>query len=154
MALYGNYPNTCNQAADNACPATTPGGPVGSPITRKRDMTCTKGFTSCPRYSGRGGFDCVDTENDPEACGGCVGLDGSGSGTDCTAIQGTSATSCVRGSCVIDSCRKGWVKSLDGSECVLASRATGSPASDGLHAQDAKKAKRSSGKRAIRHNIF
>ncbi|KAG8901778.1 hypothetical protein FRC00_004651 [Tulasnella sp. 408] len=117
-------------------------------------MACNDGFISCPRYSGRGGFDCVDIENDPEVCGGCVGLDGSGSGTDCNAIHGTSATRCVRGSCVIDSCRKGWVKSLDGSACVLASRATGFAALDGLHAQDAKKAKRSSGQRAIRHNIF
>lgn len=140
-------------------------------------MKCSNGFTSCPRFSGRGGVDCVDTENDPESCGGCLSLDGEGPGTDCTAIQGNSATRCVKGSCVIgkslagvlsprriaaltlvslDSCRKGWVKSLDGSSCVLASRATGSPAPGDLHSQDtnAKKVKRSSNKRGIRRNIF
>ncbi|KAG9042529.1 hypothetical protein FS837_010750 [Tulasnella sp. UAMH 9824] len=141
--------------ADNVCPNPT-GAPQGTAVPRKRALKCDNGFTSCPRFSGRGGFDCVDTENDPESCGGCLSLDGEGSGTDCTAIQGTSATSCVKGSCVIDSCRKGWVKSLDGTSCVLTSRATGSPAPGNLHSQDtnAKKVKRSPTKRGIRRNIF
>ncbi|KAG9042530.1 hypothetical protein FS837_010751 [Tulasnella sp. UAMH 9824] len=169
-----NPATSCDMIADNVCPNPTGPGPVGTAITRKRQIQCTKGFTSCPRLSGTAGFDCVDTENDPESCGGCVGLDGSGSGTDCTAIKGTSATSCVKGSCVIgeylaralslafeigalmivlftsDSCRKGWVKSLDGTSCVPASE------TDGLHAQDTntKKIKRSSAKRAIRHTLF
>ncbi|KAG8915447.1 hypothetical protein FRC01_003653 [Tulasnella sp. 417] len=146
---------SCSMVADNVCPNTTGGGPQGTAITRKRrDVQCANGLTACTRYAGRGGFDCVDTENDPESCGGCVGLDGEGDGTDCTAIKGVSVTRCVKRSCVIDSCRKGWVKSIDGSSCVLASHGTGSP--EHLHAQDsdAKKIKRSSAKRAIRHTIF
>ncbi|KAG8917872.1 hypothetical protein FRC01_002158 [Tulasnella sp. 417] len=147
--------NSCSMVADNVCPNTTGGGPQGTAITRKRrDVRCASGLTACARFSGRGGFDCVDTENDPESCGGCVGLDGESDGTDCTAIKGVSVTRCIKRSCVIDSCRKGWVKSLDGSSCVLASHGTGSP--EHLHAQDndAKKIKRSSAKRAIRHTIF
>ncbi|KIO28222.1 hypothetical protein M407DRAFT_22555 [Tulasnella calospora MUT 4182] len=151
-----NPTSSCAMVADNVCPNTGGDGPQGTAITRKRrDMHCANGFDACPRYSGRGGFDCVDTENDPESCGGCVGLDGEGSGTDCTAIKGVSVTRCVKRSCVIDSCRKGWVKSLDGSSCVLASRATGSPVSDGLHAQEGEtKKRRSPAKRAIRRNIY
>ncbi|KAG9042531.1 hypothetical protein FS837_010752 [Tulasnella sp. UAMH 9824] len=136
------YTTSCGMNG-KTCPPTTCGGPQGSQIaTKKRGALCPSGFTSCPRLSGQAGSDCVDTENDPESCGGCVGLEGEGSGTDCTAIQGTSATRCVKGSCVIDSCRKGFTKSIDGTSCV-------SSGSDGLHAQ-----KRSSAKRAVRHHGF
>ncbi|KAG8943609.1 hypothetical protein FRC04_002770 [Tulasnella sp. 424] len=149
-----DYTTSCGMVADNVCPNTTGSGPQGTAISRKRrDVQCTKGFEACPRFSGRGGFDCVDTENDPEACGGCPSDDGQGSGTDCTAIKGVSVTRCVKRSCVIDSCRKGWVKSLDGTSCVSASHPTGS--SDGIHVQDTDaKKKRSSAKRAIRANIY
>ncbi|KIO28221.1 hypothetical protein M407DRAFT_22554 [Tulasnella calospora MUT 4182] len=138
--------------SDNVCPNTTGSGPVGTAISRKkRDLRCAQGFTACPRYSGRGGFDCVDTENDPESCGGCVGLDGEGTGTDCTATKGASVTRCVKRSCVVDSCRKGWVKSIDGTSCVLVSRS-----SRGVHAQgtEVKRKSTSSAKRAIRAKIF
>ncbi|KAG8956979.1 hypothetical protein FRC00_004645, partial [Tulasnella sp. 408] len=76
-------------------------GPVGTAITRKKRMHCTRGLESCPHYSGRGAFECVDTQSDPESCGGCVSLDGKGSGTDCTAIDGVSVAHCAKGSCVI-----------------------------------------------------
>ncbi|KAG8943610.1 hypothetical protein FRC04_002771 [Tulasnella sp. 424] len=143
--------------ADNVCPNPTGDGPIGTAISRKkRSIKCTKGFDACPRYSGRGGFDCIDTENDPESCGGCLGLDGSGSGTDCTAIKGVSVTRCVKRSCVIDSCRKGWAKSLDGASCVLVSRTTGSSQATELHVQDTntRKKRTSSAKRSIRGSIY
>ncbi|KIO28224.1 hypothetical protein M407DRAFT_22557 [Tulasnella calospora MUT 4182] len=151
-----DYTTTCNMVASNSCPSTTPGGPRGSLITRKRrDMQCPNGFDACSRYSGRGGFDCVDTQSDPESCGGCVGLDGKGTGTDCTAIKGVSVTRCVKRSCVIDSCRKGWVKSLGGASCVLVSHTTASSELGGSHAQDTDaKKRRSPAKRAIRTNIY
>ncbi|KAG8944078.1 hypothetical protein FRC04_002218 [Tulasnella sp. 424] len=105
----------------------TGSGPVGSPVARKkRDMHCTRGLQACPRYAGRGGFECINTRSDPESCGGCRDLDGKGSGSDCTAITGVSVTRCVKGSCVIDSCKKGYTKSLDGSSCVSSSSADGS----------------------------
>ncbi|KAG8923391.1 hypothetical protein FRC01_012807 [Tulasnella sp. 417] len=114
--------------ADNVCPNPTGPGPTGSPINakKKRGLHCTKGFQSCPHYSGRGGFECVDTQNDPESCGGCVSLDGKGSGTDCTALEGVSVTRCAAGSCIIDACRKGYAKSLDGTSCVSVSSVDGS----------------------------
>ncbi|KAG8943611.1 hypothetical protein FRC04_002772 [Tulasnella sp. 424] len=152
--MLPDRPLSCSMVADNDCPNPTGNGPQGTAISRKRhNVQCTKGFEACPLYSGRVGFDCVDTENDPESCGGCLGLDGEGPGTDCTAIKGVSVTRCVKRSCVIDSCRKGWVKSFDGTSCVSNSHSTGSSESDDLHVQDidAKK-RRSSAKRAIRGN--
>lgn len=119
--------DSCNINADNQCPNPTGSGPVGSPVARKkRDMHCTRGLQACPRYAGRGGFECINTRSDPESCGGCRDLDGKGSGSDCTAITGVSVTRCVKGSCVIDSCQKGYTKSLDGSSCVSSSSADGS----------------------------
>ncbi|KAG9000176.1 hypothetical protein FRB90_011874, partial [Tulasnella sp. 427] len=101
-------------------------------------------------------FDCIDTENDPESCGGCLSLDETGSGKDCTAIKGVSVVRCVSHSCVIDSCRKGWVKSLDGTSCVQAShrpQSTSGPSDHVVLGAPAKQ-KRSSAKRAIRANIY
>ncbi|KAG8902046.1 Dihydroxyacetone synthase [Tulasnella sp. 408] len=142
-----NYTNSCDMSG-KTCPPTTPGGPVGSPVaSKKRNTLCPSGFTSCPRLTGTGGSDCVDTESDAESCGGCVGADGEGAGTDCTAAEGVSATRCVKGSCVVDSCRKGFTKSIDGTSCVLSG-------SDELHAQGSHSNKRSSAKRAVRHTMF
>ncbi|KAG8990586.1 hypothetical protein FRB90_001700 [Tulasnella sp. 427] len=123
-----------------------------------------KGFKACPRYSGRGGFDCVDTENDPESCGGCLTVDGKGDGKDCTAVKGVSVTRCVEGGCVIDSCRRGWKKSLDGKTCTSVSGGPGTSSSSshhsgsnlhvqGVNAQKPKKF-RTTAKRAIHPKIY
>ncbi|KIO28220.1 hypothetical protein M407DRAFT_22553 [Tulasnella calospora MUT 4182] len=148
--------SSCDQPANNSCPPATPGGPQGSPITRKRrDVECAAGFTACARFFGRGGFDCVDTKNDPESCGGCVGPDGKGTGTDCTTIKGVIVTRCVQGSCVIDSCRKRWIRSLDSTSCDLLPHEIGRPehTSPYTGGTDAKKM-RSSAKRVCRANIY
>jgi hypothetical protein len=67
-------------------------------------MNCRRSYTACPHISGRGGWDCVDTMNDPEMCGGCINLDGTrgeAAGQDCTAILNVSVVKCKRGGCVI-----------------------------------------------------
>ncbi|KAG9043096.1 hypothetical protein FS837_010036 [Tulasnella sp. UAMH 9824] len=131
-------------------------GPIGTAITRKkRQIHCTKGFKSCPNYNGRGGFECVDTQNDPESCGGCVSFNGKGSGTDCTAMEGVSVTRCVKGSCVIDSCGRGYAKSLDGSSCAPVSSMDGSnPTAFSSQNSVAKSKRSSSAKGAIRGRVF
>ncbi|KAG8898502.1 hypothetical protein FRC00_002725, partial [Tulasnella sp. 408] len=166
---------TCDMVATNVCPNPTGTGPTGTAITRKKRMHCTRGLESCPHYSGRGGFECVDTRNDPESCGGCVSLDGKGSGTDCTAIDGVSVARCAKGSCVIgqypgispsltrtyrlapvaDACRKGYAKSLDGSSCTLVgSKDSSNP--EAFNSQDvgATSKRSSTAKRAIRGRAF
>ncbi|KIO15962.1 hypothetical protein M407DRAFT_34410 [Tulasnella calospora MUT 4182] len=146
-------PATCTQPANNACPTTTPGGPQGSPTSRKRrDDQCGNGLISCPIHEGRGPSKCVNPQTDDHFCGGCVGDIGIGSGEDCS----LSGEHCVNGHCVSHPVsRREGVKSPDGSSCVLAPCASGSPVSDGLHAQDGEtKKRRSSAKRAVRHKIY
>ncbi|KAI0348228.1 hypothetical protein BDW22DRAFT_1309834, partial [Trametopsis cervina] len=61
------------------------------------------------------GFECVDNSEDLTSCGGC-GL--SEPQYDCTSIEGAVGVSCVIGTCHVDSCAEGYVRSLDGKSCV------------------------------------
>ncbi|KAG8946371.1 Dihydroxyacetone synthase [Tulasnella sp. 408] len=93
---------SCKMVADNVCPNPTDDGPSGTAITRKKRGTrCQKGWQLCSNYLGVRGSECVDTQNDPESCGGCVSAVGKSSGTDCTAMEGVGLARCVKGSCVI-----------------------------------------------------
>ena len=82
--------------------AVTQLGPSSVP-TKKRAVHCTRGYTTCPHWSGRGGMDCIDTRSNVESCGGCVSVspEDAGEGTDCTAIPGVSIANCVRSQCVV-----------------------------------------------------
>ena len=80
---------------------TTPGGPSGLPARKKRTQNCMRGLTSCFHYSGRGGWDCIDTQSDAESCGGCVGPDALDNGEDCTAIPNVNVVNCVKSKCMI-----------------------------------------------------
>ncbi|KZO90785.1 hypothetical protein CALVIDRAFT_602678 [Calocera viscosa TUFC12733] len=99
-----------------ACKSTTP---PGSNYRRKRDLeTCPPQYERCPVYHGRGGTECVDTMTDIESCGGCVGLDGSGPGVDCSDIEGAESVSCMDGACVIDECARGFKLDHQRSTCT------------------------------------
>ena len=109
-------------------------------MKKRGPLNCRRSYTACPHISGRGGWDCVDTKNDPEMCGGCISLDGTsgkGDGQDCTAIPNVNIVHCKRGGCVIgkslakrcnplsnpnisssESCRKGFTLGEDGKSCV------------------------------------
>ncbi|KAG8984579.1 Dihydroxyacetone synthase [Tulasnella sp. JGI-2019a] len=101
--------------------------PTGGLGRRKRSMNCMRGYKKCFHYSGLGGFECVDVARDPESCGGCVAPEGvlqaaptnddedyeEATGQDCTAIPGVNTTTCRRGQCVIEKCRKGYAKLRD-----------------------------------------
>jgi len=76
---------------------------------RKRDLdTCPPQHERCPVLHGRGGWECVNTQEDIEACGGCPGVDGDSQGVDCTQIAGAESVSCSNGACVIDECSRGY----------------------------------------------
>lgn len=90
---------------------------------RKRSLRyqCGGGKTYCPAV-GHSGWECIDTLNDIESCGGCADPSipfGPGIGSDCTAIPGVNVVSCNKGQCVVDSCRAGFVHSDDGKSCVV-----------------------------------
>lgn len=70
----------------------------------RMEQTCGKGEKACRVFGGKElAFECLDTENNIESCGGCP-LDG---GEDCTAIFGARAVECVRGRCHVRECEKG-----------------------------------------------
>ncbi|KAF8896855.1 hypothetical protein CPB84DRAFT_1201937 [Gymnopilus junonius] len=89
-------------------------------------LNCAKGLTTCP-IPGRGGeyFECVNTQNDLESCGGCItpSLPSYGyystakEGADCSALPGVSDVSCVYGKCVVYKCSYGYSLNKVG-ECV------------------------------------
>ncbi|TFK38453.1 hypothetical protein BDQ12DRAFT_605982 [Crucibulum laeve] len=96
----------------------------------KRDMNyggskkfCPWGHTACGIY-GRSvqSWECVDTQNDLESCGGCmVSLHPNlpdPDGEDCTAIPGVADVSCVRGRCAVHRCMPGYDMNASGTSCI------------------------------------
>ncbi|KAL7425067.1 Protein cpl1 [Cryptotrichosporon argae] len=71
----------------------------------------------------RVGFECIELETELNSCGGCLAL---GKGQDCTAIPNTRATGCEASSCVVYSCKEGYVVAPDRQTCVR--RGTATPA--------------------------
>ncbi|KIP02731.1 hypothetical protein PHLGIDRAFT_78703, partial [Phlebiopsis gigantea 11061_1 CR5-6] len=116
MAAPGAF-SSCAMSG-NSCPAT--GGSITSGTAQKRAQQltavpkrCPRDFESCPVYGFVRGvgygrvYECVDTQNDLESCGGCVDDDspfgerGMSGGRDCTAIPNVDGVRCARGKCVI-----------------------------------------------------
>ncbi|TFK77087.1 hypothetical protein BDN72DRAFT_884676 [Pluteus cervinus] len=88
---------------------------------RKRDhkarvaRLCPSGLDACPIAGSLGGYECIDTVNDLESCGGCVTT---GQGQDCTAIPGAWNVGCEQGVCAVYSCAFGYKHTRDGKSCV------------------------------------
>jgi len=98
--------------------------PSGGYSQRKRavDYTqlCPMGLTACPIASARGlssDFECLDTTNELESCGGCASI---GKGQDCTAIEGAWNVGCEQGTCAVYTCAPGFKHSIDGASCIPA----------------------------------
>ncbi|BGP37596.1 hypothetical protein JCM10449v2_001513 [Rhodotorula kratochvilovae] len=64
---------------------------------------------------GAGGYECLDTTQALDSCGGCAST---GEGVDCTKIRGSQGVGCEAGKCVVFSCEQGWRPSLRGDRCV------------------------------------
>lgn len=110
-----------------------------------RPKQCQKGYEACPISGVFWGvvnartYECVDTQNDLESCGGCVDNDSANGernikgGRDCSAIPNVDSVRCVRGQCVIGTLWR--VCTLGCSSCFyFAERCTGgyAVAEDGL----------------------
>ncbi|GAA5917455.1 hypothetical protein JCM8208_003972 [Rhodotorula glutinis] len=67
--------------------------------------------------SGVGGFECIDTTQALDSCGGCAST---GEGMDCTKIRGAHSVGCESSRCVVLSCDAGWRPSPRGDKCVRA----------------------------------
>ncbi|KAI0783349.1 hypothetical protein C8Q75DRAFT_810935 [Abortiporus biennis] len=106
-----------------ACPSSVAKRDIET--IQKRSASCSDGFTACGVYGWTGlrsntAWECVDTTNDLESCGGCTIPLGPSipRGIDCTAIPGVSDVSCKQGSCHVSSCLPGYAISFDGSYCI------------------------------------
>ncbi|KAG8690260.1 hypothetical protein FRC11_012854, partial [Ceratobasidium sp. 423] len=80
--------------------AATSGNIPSGALKRGAMTACPYGTTRCEVKSGRGGFECVDTLNSLETCGGCD--------SDCSLLDGTNEVQCFKGHCVIKSCSPGY----------------------------------------------
>ena len=65
-----------------------------------------------------GGYECVDTTNSIESCGGCSST---GAGTDCSTIPHAVGVGCTASRCVIFSCARGYTRSLNATRCERSS---------------------------------
>ncbi|GAA5985692.1 hypothetical protein JCM10908_007074 [Rhodotorula pacifica] len=122
-------------------------------VAEKKKSLCPAGEQACPiagstsfanalaqhRSSGNeltgflaesGGYECLDTMQALESCGGCVSA---GEGRDCTAIKGAVNVGCDAGVCVIHSCIEGYRPALGADHCVRI-RARSGPGSHAPHA--------------------
>ncbi|SCZ98803.1 BZ3500_MvSof-1268-A1-R1_Chr3-1g05631 [Microbotryum saponariae] len=68
-------------------------------------------------FAGLGGYECLDTRESLESCGGCSSTD---EGQDCTVIKGGLGVGCDNGSCVVFSCKEGWKSNARGTKCIRA----------------------------------
>ncbi|KAJ7271180.1 hypothetical protein C8J57DRAFT_1508131 [Mycena rebaudengoi] len=117
-------PTTCSCVAPKIiCNGQCIDGPICSSILpRRREARgqCRRGLIACA-IPGRNMrfWECVDTQNDLESCGGCVystgGLESeSPAGQDCTALRGVSNVACVKGACAVRRCMPGYDLAREG----------------------------------------
>ncbi|KAJ7162785.1 hypothetical protein C8R43DRAFT_919677 [Mycena crocata] len=113
------------------CKKTCPTGTISNPGRRDADYwgkrvqkSCQTGWTACG-ISGGGprDWECVDTHNDLESCGGCPSgvvssLTGDSTGADCTTIPHVADVSCVAGGCAVHKCLPGFKVADSGDACV------------------------------------
>lgn len=96
---------------------------------RQAQQTLCPASQSACVIPGTESFECLDTQNELEACGGCVsGVFGAVAGAaelavgvDCSALPGVAVggVSCVRGQCEVSACAKDYV--LEDGACVALS---------------------------------
>ncbi|KAJ7031740.1 hypothetical protein C8F04DRAFT_1360988 [Mycena alexandri] len=93
---------------------------------KRTQRSCRDGWTACGvPGGGPRDWECVDTHNDLESCGGCPtgvisSLTGDSVGKDCSTIAHVSDVSCVHGGCAVHKCLRGFRVSDSGDSCVKA----------------------------------
>jgi hypothetical protein len=103
---YVRCGTNCINPATQVCSSGAP-----APKTRRSLRACSPRSKICP--IGRIGWECIDTQNSLESCGGCPNA----GGQDCSVLPGADQVACVDGACRISSCIRGQSLALDGT-CV------------------------------------
>ncbi|GAA5976144.1 hypothetical protein JCM10908_005397 [Rhodotorula pacifica] len=103
-------PKTLCPVGEQACPI------AGSTLF---EGAASQHFKSGEELTGlmarHGGYECLDTTQSLESCGGCAST---GEGRDCTSIPHVGGVGCEVGKCVIFSCSEGYKPSLAGDKCI------------------------------------
>jgi len=114
-------------SSDLSCCRSPPNPPPPTPSGsyQKRSVPkqfsngfCPMGMTACPipGPSGlTGEFECLDTTNELESCGGCASI---GEGQDCSDIRGAWNVACEKGRCAVYTCAGGFRRASNGKSCI------------------------------------
>ncbi|GJN87411.1 hypothetical protein Rhopal_000360-T1 [Rhodotorula paludigena] len=103
-------PKTLCPTGEQACPIV---GSTSFEGAVKQHFSTAEEFTGI--MAGSGGYECIDTQQALDSCGGCAST---GEGQDCTKIRGAAGVGCSAGQCVVFSCQAGYKPSLAGDRCV------------------------------------
>ncbi|KAL7419598.1 hypothetical protein Q5752_005510 [Cryptotrichosporon argae] len=82
-------------------------------LARRQLEPCPQGLTACAT-DGAGGYECLDTMNDLDSCGGCTGATfgnaSAATGVDCNTLPGVAlgGTTCAAGVCNVYACLTGY----------------------------------------------
>ncbi|WRT65872.1 uncharacterized protein IL334_002823 [Kwoniella shivajii] len=136
----GAVPNSCDactfdcpegeQVCGNTCIAEGDACQSNAPVAKRNLLNektskflCAQGQTACALPSSRffkyGGYECTDTLNDVESCGGCTfAFPGQAQGQDCTALPYAIDVACNSGACAVQACQEGYEPNFDETSCV------------------------------------
>lgn len=138
QCVYNTCPSGWRIQANTCVRLTASQKAKRSKVTKPASL-CPTGETACPilgsssyekavnhhfsdmgKYSsgimaGEGGYECLDTKQSLESCGGCAST---GEGQDCTKIPSAVGVGCDAGVCVVFSCKAGSKPNLLGNGCV------------------------------------
>ncbi|POY76291.1 hypothetical protein BMF94_0486 [Rhodotorula taiwanensis] len=113
-ALAGNVARTLCPSGEEACPIEGSSTFDKALALYKSDPAEMKAF-----FALQGGYECLDTTEALESCGGCAST---GAGRDCTAIPHVGSTACQASTCLILSCAPGYRRSITGDRCLRVKR--------------------------------
>ncbi|KAI6038524.1 hypothetical protein EDC04DRAFT_1946692 [Pisolithus marmoratus] len=112
----------CGHFHADQCAKTTP------PSRRQNEPKCADGLQMCGIATASNGqsWKCVDVNNDPMACGGCIKSSPFGSsttnGVNCNEISNVKTATCSNGKCVVQNCEDGYGPTSANDACIPASK--------------------------------
>ncbi|KAJ6496120.1 hypothetical protein C8R45DRAFT_1131938 [Mycena sanguinolenta] len=125
-STLGRRSRLVTRGLDGATPLPTAGS--GGHHPSGQGTRCPSSTTACLRHRSHGGqnhggapaaLDCIDTNADFRSCGGCLfPRKGQDRGEDCTQIEGAAEADCECGTCIVRSCRPGYIVDSTGEFCT------------------------------------
>ncbi|KAI6121130.1 hypothetical protein F5141DRAFT_1257479 [Pisolithus sp. B1] len=110
----------CGHFRADQCAKATP------PSRRQNDPKCADDLQMCGTAGASNGqsWKCVDANNDPMTCGGCVKPSPFGSsttsGVNCNQISNVKTATCSNGKCIVQECEDGYDPTSANDACIRA----------------------------------